>query len=215
MNLIKVGRHILFPQPTPLASPSLRVLYVACLALGSIAAHLISEFVGMGSAADAVAFSPRHIYLGAAGLVALALVIREVALLRARAANGRDAKRIAEIGLASLPFGGKRYFWIVTAALQFAAGALTEIGEGCPLCGHDVAAGFAGALIGAIILALVARALSKRLPSIASALVQFAAIERADDACSYRARLAPDVESPEFLWFARLLNRPPPVFQSS
>jgi hypothetical protein len=188
-------------------------VYLACVVVGSIGAHLVSEFAAMGSDAVAVTFSPRHIYLGVAGILALVFALRELLSLRARASSGRDAKRLAEIGLASLPFAGKRHFWLATAALQFFIGGLTEIGEGCPLCGHDIAAGVIGALVGAVVLSALARALTRRLPSIASALVEFAAVAGvSDDRWKCALRATPRVIS-AFLWYARLFNRPPPGLQ--
>jgi hypothetical protein len=195
------------------AVPTLRWLYLACVVLGSIGAHLISEYAAMGSDAAVVAVSPRHLYLAIAGIAALAFAIRELMTLRARASNGRDAKRLAEIGLAGLPFAGKRHFWLVTAGLQFAFGGFTEIGEGCPLCGHDVIAGVAGALVGAIVLSLIARALSARLPSIASALVEFAPVAGKGAHAWKTAAAATPIVLAEFLWYARLFNRPPPALQ--
>lgn len=195
--------------------PSLRLLYLACVVLGGVVTHLISEFAAMGSDADRVALSPRHLYLGVAAIVAILIAIRELVVLRSRAKGGRDAKRLAELGLASLPFNGKRHFWIITACLQLAVGGVTEIGEGCPLCGHDIVAGVGGALLGAIVLALLARALGNRLPSIASALSEFVPLAgRSTARWAAKMRTTP-VARAEFLWFARLLNRPPPVLASS
>ena len=169
----------------------------------------------MGSDASVVAVSPRHLYLGAAGAVALGVAIREIFHLRARSSGLRDAKRLAELGLSSLPFAGRRHFWLATAALQFALGSLTEIGEGCPLCGHDVGAGIAGALLCALALSLAARALSKRLPSFAAALADFVLAEPdPQPARAVAPELAPVVVG-HLLGYTRLFNRPPPRLQSS
>src|ERR1700730_17652614 len=139
------------PKPQH-AVPTLRWLYLACVVLGGIGAHLISEYAAMGSDAAVVTATANLLYLAIAGI---AVAARELMVLRARASSGRDAKRLAEIGLAALPFAGKRHFWLATAGLQFAIGGLTEIGEGCPLCGHDIIAGIGGALLGAIVLSLI------------------------------------------------------------
>lgn len=181
--------------------------------MGSIGAHLISEFAAMGSDAEAVTFSLRHLYLGLAGLAALIVAVREVLVLQARASSRRDAKRLAEIALQSLPFSGKGHFWLATAGLQLAIGGFTEIGEGCPLCGHDVVAGFGGALIVAVLLSLVARALTRRLPSIASAMIEF--VSAGDQAGERRtpSQVAAPIVVPNFVWLAHLFNRPPPALQ--
>jgi hypothetical protein len=199
---------------TSLRAPTLRWLYLACVVFGSIGAHLISEFAAMGSDAAAVVVSPRHVYLAIGGIAALAFAIHELVVLRARASSGRDAKRLAEMGLAALPFAGKRHFWLATAGLQFAIGGLTEIGEGCPLCGHDIIAGVAGALLGAVVLSVIARALTRRLPSIASSLVEFTPVAGKSALLWKTAAAATPIVLARFLRFARLFNRPPPILQS-
>lgn len=194
--------------------PTLRWVYLACVVLGGIGGHLASEFAAMGSDAEKLSVSPRHLYLALAAVAALLFAIRELRQLRATASGGRDFKRKVELGLASLPFGGKGRFWIATAGLQLAVGSLTEIGEGCPLCGHDVAAGIGGAIIGALALSLLVRVFSARLPSIASAFAEFIPA-LAHAAGKLRcAIIAVPIVLAEFLWFARLFNRPPPALQS-
>jgi hypothetical protein len=194
--------------------PSLRWVYLACVVIGSIGAHLVSEFAAMGSDAEKLSVSPRHLYLLVAALAALLFAVREVRQLRASSSGGRDFKRKIELGLASLPFSGTGRFWMATAGLQLAIGAITEIGEGCPLCGHDVAAGIGGAVIGALVLSLLARAMSQRLPSIASAFVEFVPASALAAGKVRTAIVAVPIVLSEFLWFARLFNRPPPALQS-
>lgn len=193
--------------------PTLRWAYLAVVVLGGIGAHLVSEFAAMGSGAEAVAISPRHIYLGLAAITSLFVAYRELTAMVRGASSGRDAKRIAEMGLATLPFAGRRHFWLVTAALQFAVGSVTEIGEGCPLCGHDVIAGIAGAVLGAVLLALFARALSKRLPTVAQALATYAPRTESTEAPRVAVHEAAPLVVDEFLSYAQLFDRPPPVLQ--
>jgi hypothetical protein len=193
----------------------LRALYAALVVFGAIGTHLVSEFAGMGSAAGGVTFSSRHIYLGLGAVGSLALALRAIGSMLAHASGPRDAKRLAEIGLASLPFGGRRSFVPFTAALQFVLGGATEIGEGCPLCGHDIAAAIAGALVGAIVLAFAVRALGKRLPRVACAIVAFLPAANASDEPHEHAVVHEPIVRADFLWCSRLFSRPPPVLQPS
>ncbi len=123
-----------------------------------IAAHLLAELFGLGwqDGADVV-FSARHGYLAVLAAVSLAGAVVAVLALprcerRARVASLVEALpyKGAGVGFASIAF-----------VAQFGFFALTQIGEGCPLCGGDivtgiVAAGFAAAL-GAITVTLCKR----------------------------------------------------------
>ncbi len=195
-------------------SRSLRWLYAALVVFGAIAAHLCSEFAGMGADSGAIAFSSRHLYLALAALAALAVAVREISGFVGAAANGRDRKRLAEMSLATLPWRGGRRFVLFTALLQFGIGGLTEIGEGCPLCGHDIGAGVVGAVVGALLLALATRLLARRLPAAASALFAFFRQIDRPTADGMRRALARPIVVDDLLWFARLFNRPPPALQS-
>jgi hypothetical protein len=123
-----------------------------------IAAHLISELAGLGWHDDAdVAFSARHGYLAALALIAfggLAYALRSVPRSERRA-------RVAGL-IESLPFRGRGAgFTIVSFVAQFAFFAVTQIGEGCPLCSGDVVVGVFAAAVAALIGAF-AVALGKR-----------------------------------------------------
>src|SRR5690349_20364864 len=124
--------------------PDLRRAYLALVVMGGTGAHLVSEFAGMGLAAGRITLSPLHYYLGAALLVALVVLTRDLSTLFSNASNRRDAKRLAQIGLQSLPFAGKRGFLTTTSCLQFAVAWTTVVAEGSPLLGHDMAAGAIG-----------------------------------------------------------------------
>ena len=198
-------------DPRRPATFSLRALYGASVVFGAILSHLLAEALGMGEASDSVAFSPRHIYLGVALLAALGVVAQQILTLLRTAQSGRDAKRLAEIGLRTLPFAGRTRFVIFTAALQFALAWSTEIGEGCPLCGHDVGAGFAGALFGAIVAALFVRLLARRLPTAASAVVRALLPAERPAAVRLRHDQKTPLTSLDAVWSTRLFNRPPPL----
>jgi hypothetical protein len=195
--------------------PDLRRAYLALVAIGAIGTHLASEFAGMGLAAERITFSPLHYYLGAALLVAIAILVREASALLASASNGRDAKRLAEIGLTSLPFMGKRGFLLTTALLQFAIGWTTVVLEGSPLLGHDTGAGAFGAVITALILSLVIKAITRRLPDIARAVIEFRPVETEAPLRGALAEQPTSDARAQDVWFSRLFNRPPPFLRSA
>jgi formate hydrogenlyase subunit 3/multisubunit Na+/H+ antiporter MnhD subunit len=123
-----------------------------------IAAHLISELAGLGWHDDAdVVLSARHAYLGALALVAfVGLLVALFSIPR-----GERRARVAEL-VESLPFGGRGLgFTVVSFLAQFAFFAVTQIGEGCPLCGGDVFVGVVAAALAALFGA-IAVALGKR-----------------------------------------------------
>lgn len=185
-------------------------IYLSIVVLGSIVAHLASEFFAMGTDADAVALSPKHIYLGVAALVAAAVAAQQALALWRDSRGGRDLKRALHVGLERLPFRGRGAFLIFTAGLQLGISMTTEIGEGCPFCGHDVTAGVLGALLTVVLLAFAARAIGRRLPSIAAAIsaLFIDPAERADALVVSCNATAPVV--PSIVWYAQLFNRPPP-----
>jgi hypothetical protein len=195
-------------------TPNLRPFYLILVGVGCIVAHLASEFAAMGTDAESVLFSARHLYLGVLALAGIAtLVICGRALLR-RATGARDLKRLLHIGLASLPFGGRGpAYFALTATLQLGLGLLTQIGEGCPFCGHDIAAGVLGALLTVVLFGFAARAVGRRLPTAVAALVNL--LPAAEDLIPQfvdRVERA-SIASRSIVWFADLYNRPPP-FQS-
>jgi hypothetical protein len=195
-------------------TPNLRPFYLILVGVGCIVAHLASEFAAMGTDAESVLFSARHLYLGMLVLAGIAtLVICGRALLR-RATGARDLKRLLHIGLTTLPFGGKGpAYFALTATLQLGLGLLTQIGEGCPFCGHDIAAGVLGALVTVVLFGFAARAVGRRLPTVAAALVNvLPAAEGLIPQFVDRIERA-TIASRSIVWFADLYNRPPP-FQS-
>src|SRR5271166_1461169 len=184
--------------------------YLAIVVLGSIVAHLASEFFAMGAEAGAVALSPRHIYLGITAIVAAGIAAQQVFALWRNSRGGRDLKRELHVALEGLPFRGRGVFFILTGGLQLAISMTTEIGEGCPFCGHDVSAGVIGALLTIVLLAFAARAIARRLPSIAAAITALI-IDPAQAAdVLVVSRTATALPVPRFTWFEQLYNRPPP-----
>ncbi|HLJ84558.1 MAG TPA: hypothetical protein VKT51_10335 [Candidatus Eremiobacteraceae bacterium] len=196
---------------TTLVRPDLRPFYLVLIAAGAIVAHLAAEFAAMGSDADEVLFSARHWYLGLTVLACVAVFCLGWRTLRQQSSSARDLKRMLHVGLATLPFGGVGIrFFGVTAALQLAIGMLTQIGEGCPFCGHDIAAGVAGALITVIILALATRAAASQMPAIVDALVIVLPTARPASEQHARAIERNAAALPLPIWSAPLFNRPPP-----
>lgn len=197
------------------ANPSLRVFYILLIGVGSLLAHLAAEFAAMGSDADSVLFSSRHLYLGLAALAGIvAFFVRGRALLQ-QASNRRDLKRMLSNGLDTLPFGarGLRYY-ALTAGLQLAVGALTQIGEGCPFCSHDVIAGVVGATLTVLLLAVVTRVIGSQLPTLVSVLAGYMPRASGLHDCTFLRRVYVAVDADRDIWFALLFNRPPPRLQS-
>ncbi|HEY7980676.1 MAG TPA: hypothetical protein VID19_04265 [Candidatus Eremiobacteraceae bacterium] len=195
-------------------TPNLRPFYLLLVGVGCIVAHLASEFAAMGTGAESVLFSAKHLYLGVLALAGIATLVICGRALLLRASGARDLKRLLHIGLATLPFGGKgAAYFALTATLQLGLGLLTQFGEGCPFCGHDIAAGVLGALLTVVLFGFAARAVGRRLPNVVAALVNI--LPAADD---LTPRFVDRVErasiaSRSIVWFADLYNRPPP-FQS-
>ncbi len=135
-----------------------------------IAAHLISELAALGWHDDAdVAFSARHGYL--AILAAAALAVFAVAL-RALPPSARR-ERVADI-IRGLPFEGRgASFLALSFVVQFAFFAITQIGEGCPLCGGDVVTGVVAAAIAALLGALIITFAKRRVLELALSIVWY------------------------------------------
>jgi hypothetical protein len=194
-----------------LVHPDLKPFYFVLVAAGAIVAHLAAEFAAMGSGADEVLFSARHWYLGLTALACIAAFCLGWRALRAQSSSRRDLKRMLHVGLDTLPFNGTgiRFFGL-TAALQLGIGMLTQIGEGCPFCGHDVAGGVVGAMLTVIFLALATRAAAARMPAIVDALVVVLPIARPTSERRVLAIERNATALPLPIWTAPLFNRPPP-----
>jgi hypothetical protein len=185
---------------------ALCLYFTLCVPFG-IAVHLGSELAGLGRDAGDLAFSPLHGYLLLLGSGAL------VAFLVAGGFFGGSAERRRRLGLmtASLPWGARGLrFAALSAAMQFAFFAVTQFGEGCPLCKGDLLVGLIAALIASGIGAFAVAALRRRIvryfaPAFAS--------RRPGARVAARARLRRSRPSFKFTYagFAVMLgNRPPP-----
>ena len=194
--------------------PNLRIFYLLLIGVGSLLAHLATEFAAMGKDADSVLFSPRHWYLGVAVIAGtIAFIVRGRALI-GRATGPRDFKRILSIGLDGLPLHAKGMrCYALTAGLQLGIGSLTQIGEGCPFCSHDVIAGLLGALVTVLMLALLTRALRMRLPNLVCAIVGHLARDGARQAHIFIRPSLGGAPASLGVWFPLLFNRPPPYLQ--
>jgi hypothetical protein len=196
------------------AVPNLRVFYLLLIGVGSILAHLATEFGAMGSDADAVLFSPRHWYLGCAAVAGIITFFVRGRAVLAQATNVRDLKRLLGLGLDRLPWRAKGTpYFVVTAGLQLGIGSLTQIGEGCPFCSHDVVAGLLGALLTVVLLALLTHVLRLRLPNIVCALVGHLAREAGPPAATFVRPHLGGATASLGVWFPLLFNRPPPHLQ--
>ncbi len=193
------------------ANPSLRIFYLLLIGVGSLLAHLAAEFAAMGSNADSVVFSTRHLYLGFTALAGIVVFILCGRALLHRATSKPDLKRMLSNGLEALPFGGRgaRYY-ALTGALQLAVGALTQIGEGCPFCSHDVIAGILGAMLTVLLLALVTRAIGSQLPRFVSALAGYVPRTFGSPSATFLRRSFVSASTGRGAWFPQLFNRPPP-----
>ncbi|MGC1379913.1 MAG: hypothetical protein WA814_02675 [Candidatus Baltobacteraceae bacterium] len=185
------------------------LLYLALSVPFGIVVHLGSEFAGLGRDADELAFSPLHAYLAIVGIAAFAAFVIAGGLFE------RAPERRRRIGLMAqaLPFYGRGPgFLVLSAALQFAFFAITQLGEGCPLCKGDVLVGVAAALLASVAGSLGLIALRKGIVHVISELGY--ARERAWHAPTFGRRprhAARPVASIYSTFAATLGNRPPPL----
>jgi len=183
--------------------------FFAFTALFGIAAHLLSELFGLGSQADAaLVVSARHGYLVASAALAVASLLAAVLVLP----RGERRERIASL-VRALPFGGSGLGFATTAFLaQFAFGAVTQIGEGCPLAGGDLVSGIIAGVIAAALGALAVTLGKRRVLEFALGLV-WAIIPVAAGApapSGIAAERGPSVPAPRRTPFS-FRYRPPPI----
>ena len=174
-----------------------------------ILAHLTSEFAGLGVRdADDVLFSARHGYLLAIALAAVAAFA--LVLFRGGAGSARErAERI----VSRLPYrGAGTRFVALSFGVQFAFFALTQIGEGCPLCSGDMWTGALAAAFASLAGAVLVAFCKRRIVEFAIALVIALSVD--DGASAAVARL--HAAATRTLVCARrsalyvFRNRPPP-----
>ena len=207
LRIVDTLREMKRPEPRP----DLRPFYLLLVAVGGVLAHLASEFGAMGADARSVLLSPRHWYLGLGAIAgAITFVVQANALIRG-SSNGLDLKRRLHAGLRTLPFGGRgAAFAALTAVLQFAVGMSTELGEGAPIAGHDVAGGVLGAALIVAAIAAIGRAIAKNIPSIVVALVWVVAVPASTAFASARRTRFALVAVRMAEWTPQRFNRPPP-----
>ncbi len=148
------------------------LLFFAFTAPFGIVAHLVSELAGLGWHDDAdVVLSARHGYLAVIAIASLAIFS---IVLRAVPANARR-QRVAEI-VEALPFAGRGVgFLALSFAVQFGFFAVSQIGEGCPLCGGDVSVGVLAAAAAALLGALIVTIGKRHVLEFAAALAWYVA----------------------------------------
>jgi protein-S-isoprenylcysteine O-methyltransferase Ste14 len=160
------------------------LLFFAFTSALGIVAHLVSELAGLGwhDDADLIA-SPRHGYLAA---IAVALFAVLFALFASSPKRSRAA-RIASL-VEALPFRGRgAAFLVATFLAQFGFFAVTQLGEGCPLCSGDMFTGVLAAAFAAILGAIVISFGKRRLLAFAFALFELIdAASSSDDAAHVR-----------------------------
>ncbi len=185
---------------------ALCLYFALCVPFG-IAVHLGSEFAGLGRDAGDLAFSALHGYLLLLGGGALA------AFLVAGGFFSGSAERRRRIGLmtAALPWGARgSRFAALSAAMQFGFFAITQFGEGCPLCKGDLLVGSIAALVASGIGAFAVAALRRRIvryfaPAFASRRPRVTATPL----CRRRSR--PTVKSTYAGFTVTIGSRPPPA----
>ncbi|MGZ3505731.1 MAG: hypothetical protein ACXWNJ_14050 [Vulcanimicrobiaceae bacterium] len=185
------------------------LLYLAMSIPFGIAVHVGAEFAGLGRAADDLALSPLHAYLLVLGLVSFAAFLIAGGFFASRAERRRRIALLAH----ALPFGGRGpRFIVLSTVVQFAFFALTQVGEGCPLCGGDAAVGVIAAVVASVLGACLLAALRTRIARIVETICY--AIER-NARCAPARRVsrisAISIAKPSERFALAIANRPPPA----
>jgi hypothetical protein len=184
------------------------LLYLTLSVPFGIAVHLGAEFGGLGRDAEDLVFSPLHAYLALIAVVALA------AFLIAGGFFASNAERRRRIGLlaGALPFNGRGpRFFAFSSGLQLTFFAVTQLGEGCPLCKGDV---FVGVLVAIVASIVGAFALIELRRQIVQAVVATSFERKSAQPRSVRRlpRYATYAVVSIYATFAETLgNRPPPL----
>jgi hypothetical protein len=184
------------------------LVFFAFTAPLGIAAHLISELAGLGWHDDADVFlSARHGYLAAIAVLAFGALL----LALVRMPLGERRARVAAL-VDGLPFGGRGVgFTALSFLAQFGFFAVTQLGEGCPLCGGDIVIGVVAAAIAAAFGALAVVFGQRRVLEFVLALVAcFVATDARVAACDIASRRGPRAISARRTPFA-FRYRPPPA----
>jgi hypothetical protein len=151
------------------------LLYLVLSVPFGIAVHLGSEFVGLGRDADDVVFSSIHAYLGVLAVAATAIFL----IVGGFFASAAERRRRIGLMANALPFKGRgTRFFLFSAALQFGFFAITQIGEGCPMCKGDIVIGTLAAIVASLVGSFALIALRRQIVRIVT------------EACVARERVA-------------------------
>jgi hypothetical protein len=184
---------------------ALLLYFALCVPFG-IAVHLGSEFAGLGRDADDLAFSPLHGYLLVLAAGALAAFLGAGGFF----AGSAERRRRMALMTAALPFRARGLrFAALSAAMQFGFFAITQFGEGCPLCKGDLLVGLIAALVASAIGAFAVTALRRRI--VHYFVPAFASRRRVGAVAGVRLlRSRPSFKSAYAGFAVTLGNRPPP-----
>jgi len=186
---------------------ALLLYFALCVPFG-IAVHLGSEFAGLGRDAGDLAFSPLHGYL----LVLAAGALAAFLVAGGFFAGSAERRRRLALMTAALPYRARGLrFAALSAAMQFGFFAITQVGEGCPLCKGDLLVGLIAALVASGIGAYAVTALRRRIvryfaPAFLSRRPRTAA------APQRRRQSRPAVKSTYAGFAVTIGYRPPPAF---
>jgi len=189
--------------------------YVALCAFCAVAAELAMEVWGFGFESAKTLLSESHAVLAFLLAASALVVVRHVVALLQESSGARDLRRRLRLQLKALPFAGRGVrFLALTAGLNFAFGVMAQCGEGTPDLDGDVYGWLISAVIVAILMAFTTRAILRRLPDIAAALV--ALFMRLLESPS-RPHLDRSGEARSAVldaWPPSCFNRPPPALQT-
>jgi hypothetical protein len=166
--------------------------------------HLVAEASALGPGALSLAFVLRHVYLGVLLGLSLAVFARTVGLGRPRAELRR---RVALLG-ANLRGPHAPALLATLMAAQLAFFALTQLGEGIPLLGGDLALGLAVGLLGSLAAGLLVCALGRSLAEVAARTLTWP--RPPAPAAPLLVCSAPPPRSAAAVFSLFIPNRPPP-----
>jgi hypothetical protein len=136
------------------------VLYLTLSVPFGIAVHLGAEFAGLGRDAEDLAFSPLHGYLAIIAVLALFGFL----LMGGFFASAAERRRRVGLLAGALPFHGRGPgFFAFSAGVQFAFFAVTQLGEGCPVCKGDLLVGVLAAVIASMVGAFALTELRRQI----------------------------------------------------
>lgn len=172
------------------------------------------EVFGFGFESSKPLLSERHAAMGLVLAATAVLVGRHAIALMGEGLGTEDLRRRLRSQLGALPFGGKGLgFFALTAGLNFAFGVLAQCGERAPDLDGDAFGWLLSALVVAILMAVTTRAILRRLPAIAAAVVAFFMRLLEAPSLPYADRSGEARCAVLDAWPPSCFNRPPPVLQ--